>query len=166
MIFISVDGLDVAISNIKAPLENKRSMLFDIGKHFQEQAEYRISQSNIGPDGIPWKQSKRALDDGGKTLLDTGRLLKSLTTIANNDFAEVGTNVPYAAIHQFGGKTRPHVIRPKKANGVLAWPIANFARYVNHPGSDIPARPYLGVADDDEPMVESIIGKYWSAVID
>lgn len=55
----------------------------------------------------------------------------------------VGSNLPYARIHEFGGVTRPHVIRPRTA-GALSWvgPRGRvFARVVNHPGSRIPARP-------------------------
>ncbi len=73
-------------------------------------------------------------------------------------YVGVRGNVPYAAIHEFGGKTRAHVIRPRRAKA-LRWydsamsardDNAVFARYVNHPGSVIPARPYLQPARDDE----------------
>ena len=42
------------------------------------------------PDGIPWLPSKRAQRDGGKTLIDTGKLLASVTAQSGADFAEVG----------------------------------------------------------------------------
>lgn len=53
--------------------------------------------------------------------------------------------VPYAAIHEFGGQTAPHEIRPVNAS-VLAFQMGGrtiFAKVVHHPGSRIPARPYL-----------------------
>lgn len=57
-----------------------------------------------------------------------------------------GQSVVYAAIHEHGGTTRPHVIRAK-AGGYLAFPGRDgntvFRKSVNHPGSKIPARPYL-----------------------
>ena len=50
---------------------------------------------------------------------------------------------PYAAIHQLGGQTKPHVIVPKRKKA-LSWPGAkNPVKKVNHPGSKIPARPML-----------------------
>lgn len=66
------------------------------------------------------------------------------------------SNLVYARIHEFGGTTRPHIIEPKRAN-VLAFGglVAGssragsqmsgtvFARRVRHPGSKIPARPYM-----------------------
>lgn len=56
-----------------------------------------------------------------------------------------GAGVPYAAIHEFGGRTRAHRIQPRHAR-VLSWldkGTRRYARYVNHPGSKIPPRPYL-----------------------
>ncbi len=64
-----------------------------------------------------------------------GTLTKNAVTIANSR--------PYAAIHQFGGTTKPHVILPKNKKA-LAWPGGTGpVKKVNHPGSKIPARPML-----------------------
>lgn len=60
-------------------------------------------------------------------LLDTGRLRNSITSRYGGDYAEVGTNVVYAPIHQFGGKA---------------------GRGVN-----IPARPFIGMSADDRALV-------------
>ena len=40
----------------------------------------------------------------GTPLVDTENLMGSITSDYTNDTAVVGTNEPYAAIHQFGGK--------------------------------------------------------------
>lgn len=74
-------------------------------------------------------------------LFKTGNLRRSITTQYTRYQATIGTTVPYAAILHNGGKTRPHVIRPrnKKAlsfNGMVF-------KQVNHPGSTFPARPFL-----------------------
>ena len=56
--------------------------------------------------------------------------------------------VAYAAIQEHGGVTAPHDIVPVKARA-LAFAGAGgqvFARRVHHPGSRIPARPFLGSA--------------------
>lgn len=60
--------------------------------------------------------------------------------------------VPYARILEKGGQTKPHMIRPKTADGVLAFEIRGkpvFAKYVMHPGSKFPPRSYLGSALKD-----------------
>lgn len=58
----------------------------------------------------------------------------------------IGAKSPYAAIHELGGTTSPHVIRPVNAK-MLRFMGSDgnlrFASMVNHPGSSIPARPYL-----------------------
>jgi phage gpG-like protein len=54
-------------------------------------------------------------------------------------------DVPYAAIHEFGGRTPAHVIEPKNAKA-LHFQIDGkdvFARRVNHPGSVLKERSYL-----------------------
>jgi len=85
-----------------------------------------------------------------KTGLLQRRILPGAIT---NDHAIVKADTPYAAPVEFGSK--PHIIRPKKAGGVLAWggprrlsgrlrtgaKPTNFARFVHHPGSR--AHPYL-----------------------
>lgn len=62
------------------------------------------------PYDKPWDKSLRANLEGGQTLSDTGRLRRSFTYQANARGFVVGTNVRYAAIHQYGG-----TIRPKRA---------------------------------------------------
>jgi HK97 gp10 family phage protein len=59
---------------------------------------------------------------------------------------EIGTEgVPYAAIQEFGGITRPHVILPRNSSVLAFLQNGNqvFSKGVNHPGSNIPARPFL-----------------------
>jgi hypothetical protein len=58
------------------------------------------------------------------------------------------TGVPYAEILEQGGRTAPHTIVPRVAS-VLAFEGASglvFAKRVNHPGSNFPARPYASLA--------------------
>lgn len=86
----------------------------------------------------------------------TGNLLNSIgpskkvyEDTSGNVVGEIGpVGVPYAAIHEFGGTTRAHKIEPRNAK-VLAFQKDShtiFSRFVNHPGSKIPARPYLAPA--------------------
>jgi phage gpG-like protein len=55
----------------------------------------------------PWPPSKRAEKEHGQTLLDTGRLMKSVSApdlVVSDTLYQIvfGSNLPYAAIHQFG----------------------------------------------------------------
>lgn len=93
----------------------------------------------------------------------SSNLIRSITKRALSDHAEVGTNKEYAAIHHFGGKTKAHTIKPKGGK-YLYWPLAGggmgVAKEVNHPGSTIPARPYLLVTDADEVKIKEKIETY------
>jgi phage gpG-like protein len=80
----------------------------------------------------------------------TGRLRRSLHYVLGGTdtapSAAIGTNVEYAAIHEFGGQTKAHVIEALNAK-VLSFRNASgdpvFATRVNHPGSRMPQRSFL-----------------------
>ena len=77
----------------------------------------------------------------------TGALRSSIKVVPlrAESAALVGPTVKYGAIHEFGGKTAAHVIKPRVAQW-LTFKIGGQwvkTKEVNHPGSDIPARPYL-----------------------
>jgi phage gpG-like protein len=80
----------------------------------------------------------------------TGRLRRSLSmrTAGGLDTpsAEVGTNVVYAAIHEYGGQTKAHII--EAINGkALAFMGKDgsmvFRQIVHHPGSRMPEHSFL-----------------------
>ena len=74
----------------------------------------------------------------------SGQLAASITSRAGDDFARIGSNKKYAAIQHLGGQTLAHTIRPKKKKALAFGGIVR--KSVNHPGSNIPARPYLPMA--------------------
>ena len=107
----------------------------------------------VGPDGQRWKASIRSLAMGGKTLTKDGHLSGSVTSNAGKDFAEWGVNRIYAAIHQFGG-----IIRAKTAAALkFMIPGAGF-RVVK--AVRMPARPYLGVNDDDRSDILDVFERH------
>lgn len=77
----------------------------------------------------------------GTPLVDTENLMNSITNYYDNNVAEVGTNEPYAAIHQFGGK-------------------AGRGRKV-----DIPARPFLVLTPQDEDDILEDVQAYFRSVV-
>lgn len=121
--------------------------------------------------GAPWQPlaastiaARQASGHDGKILQLSGSLASSLERRYGADFAIVGTNKEYAAIHQFGGKTKAHRIaaRFKRA---LKIPGVGFRKSVNHPGSSIPARSFLGVGEEDlEEMREAALRALEKAV--
>lgn len=77
----------------------------------------------------------------GSPLVDTENLMGSITSEYTNDVAIVGTNEPYAAIHQFGGK-------------------AGRGRKVI-----IPARPFLQLTPQDEADILDDVQDYFQRLI-
>ena len=77
----------------------------------------------------------------GTPLVDTENLMASITSEYNNNEAIVGTNEPYAAIHQFGGK-------------------AGRGRKVA-----IPARPFLILTPQDKADILEDIQDYFQRLI-
>jgi len=72
------------------------------------------------------------------------------------------SGVIYARIHELGGITKPHPIEARnKPRLVFFWKkkgIWMSIRKVSHPGSRIPARPYLRPAfDQAKPSIENLI---------
>lgn len=114
---------------------------------------------NFEVSGRPnkWEKSKKK---SGMTLINRHLLMNSIHSKTHQDRAEVGTNVIYAAIHQFGGQTAARTIKPvhKKA---LFWAGAMHpVKSVNHPGSKIPARPFLLVQDEDWTEIRAAVMDY------
>jgi len=109
-----------------------------------------ITQGNFYAHGAQYRPHPWANKADGKpsSLKKSGRLSSSIRLKVGPHSATVSTDAPYAAIHQFGGKTEPHVIRPKTKKS-LAFTTAKFGKVVvkqvNHPGSNIPARPFFPI---------------------
>lgn len=96
------------------------------------------------PDGHAWEPLSAvtlALRRGqdAQILRDTGRLSASITHNVLSDGVEIGSDVVYANMMQFGGK---------KTDFPWLW-------------GDIPARNYLGFSAGDEAAVTDIIGHFW-----
>ena len=112
---------------------------------------------------VRWKPSNRAQFSGGKTLIDTARLMRSITMKVTGKTLTVGTNVKYAAMHQLGGKVAGRTIFPKRAKA-LRWidraGNVRFAKKVTIPGFTMPARPFLVIQDADWRVFGRIFGDH------
>ena len=80
----------------------------------------------------------------------TGQLRRSIMVAGpfsdgKSFWGAVGTNVEYAAIHEYGGRTPAHLIEPRNMKA-LAFEIGGetiIRRRVHHPGSTMPERSFL-----------------------
>ncbi|HEX5276493.1 MAG TPA: phage virion morphogenesis protein [Fluviicoccus sp.] len=120
------DQVRPVLNRLLAAGRNPRPLLLGLARIGENQTRERF-RTEIDPNGQRWDPSRRASDQGGKTLTGNGILAGSITSDATIEYAEWGTNMEYAAIHQFGG-----VIRPVRAK-FLAVPITDAARAVPGP---------------------------------
>lgn len=108
---------------------------------------------------------KKRYEDGytGKILSRTGKMQQHLSVRHGKDFALVGVSAPYAAAHQFGVRTRAHIIRAS-AKRALSFYGRNgrlvVRKAVRHPGSRIPPRPFLGVGEDHKDEMRQLIVRH------
>ncbi|MBZ0253605.1 MAG: phage virion morphogenesis protein [Candidatus Methylomirabilis sp.] len=143
----SPPGLDRAFAGLIRLGADLRPVWSDIGAGLVASARDRFEEGR-GPDGRAWtplaattiglrkrriRGKKKRAAYTPKPLLDSGRLRDSVTMRADVDGVEVGSNLAYARIHQLGGKAG----RGRK--------------------TAIPARPYLGLSDEDRDMIPEVV---------
>jgi len=122
---------------------DKHSLMDAIGFAVENQTRERIQDEKESPAGKPWQawtaRYARTRNGGQSLLQGEGDLLDSLTYDVTDDgeAVDVGSPLVYAAIHQFGG-----------AADMAPGPAA------------IPARPYLGLSEDNQSEIESVVA-HW-----
>lgn len=142
-----------AFLQLEAAVADMSELMGDFGRVLVEGTRKRIRETDLSPDGSYWRPSKRALATGGKTLNESGRLRRSITYEAGSDFVEVGSDVIYSAVHQLGA-----------AAGAFGY-WEGIGRRVPLPFGDIPARPYLGVSDDDRLILGELATAYFDGLL-
>ncbi len=112
------------------------------------------------------KQRERLGYWPGQILTRTGRLKSSINYHAGRDYVAVGTNLIYAAIHQFGVdkevsvKAHRRKVRSrdiKKGRRMFARGVTFVQEHTRH--MKIPARPFLVVQDEDLEEIREIIAR-------
>ena len=138
-------ALGAAMERMAALGQQPRPIWDAIGQYGESSTRLRF-KSQTDPDGARWTPSNRAQQSGpGRTLIQKARLLRSMTHNATNSGTSWGTNVKYAAIHQFGG-----VIQAK--GSFLRFKIGG--RFVSVKKVTIPKRSFVGVnAADAQEML-------------
>ncbi|MGL4224621.1 MAG: phage virion morphogenesis protein [Vibrio sp.] len=111
----------LALQSLKMPMDV-------VGQEVLSQTLERITGEQKSPDGTPWvawsdsyRQYQAKKQSGGAFLDASGQLIDSLNYEAAANEVLIGTNLVYAATHQFGDDER-----------------------------NIPARPYLGLSKQNE----------------
>ena len=152
MIGIEIQGLS-ALLNYLEKLDKKKLANFkkagiiavrDIQLHF------RNSQS---PDG-KWAPLKYR---SGKPLQKTGILQQSISeSIHGDDTIEVGTNLIYARIHNFGG-----IIKPVHKK-YLSFQIGN--NWIKTKQVKIPKREFMWLSEDADDKISKVLTDSWESL--
>lgn len=130
-----LDGAFRALSRLSFTDLHKK-----IGAYLLDDVQERFRRG-VGPDGRPWRPSRRAREEGGQTLVDSRLLENSISYRASPHRLDLGTNSRYARVHQFGG-----TIRPRRARALR---FQSGGRWYTVKKVVIPARPYLGLSDEN-----------------
>jgi len=165
-----------------APLQgqNLSAALKNIGEYGLTRIDRRF-KTQTDPQGQPWRplarstvKTKARRGKRLKILQQDGDLRRTIVYRVDRDGVVWGTNRPYAAIHQFGGRVKR---RARKAN--LFFKIdkrtgrpgrqfvkkgkSNFVQEATIGASEheIPARPYLGFNDQEIQEMGQIVVEFW-----
>lgn len=124
---------------VRDGLAQLRRATGDLTPFFQDLGEALLNstrarfRSQTAPDGAPWAAlspgyARRKKRNRDKILTRFGRLAGTLRYQAHPDELQVGTSLIYGATHQFG--------RPER---------------------NIPARPFLGLSDEDQHRISTLL---------
>lgn len=101
--------------------------------------------TSTSPDGEAWKPLKTRK---GQPLVKSGRLSRSIKTSVSSKGFTLYTNVPYAAVHQFGAQTKARFQARTKTGRFKSKKSAEKSRgrvviVGRVSGATIPARPFF-----------------------
>lgn len=147
---VDAGAAPAGLARLAALLDDLTPVMDEIGAYVELSVQERFEDAR-GPGGVPWVPSRRAREEGGRTLTDTRRLLRSIARAVTATEAIVGTvgDVRYAAIHQFGGTIRAKTSRGLRFRVGESW--------VTKMSVTLPARPFLGIDASDRAEIERIV---------
>lgn len=122
-VIVTSQDVQRRLNNVLAFVSNEKKLMGAIAATLHEETNENFETDGNGA----WPALKHRK---GKPLQDTRRLYNSITERSSNTSAELGTNVKYAALHQFGA--RQGQFGKSKRNTPLPW-------------GNVPARPYFPI---------------------
>lgn len=181
-VFIRVDAAGVrrAFERLEAGLRDARPLMREVAFLMADAVAENFAQGG--------RPTWLGLASGGRsTLQDTGRLRNSIVQYSDATAAIVGTNLVYAAIHQFGGEikfaprsgrsrlrtdARGNLLRQGESNRAVfardTHTRVRTVRWTNAGGWTVrmPARPFLHLTEADNREIEGAAQNYLRDLID
>ena len=137
------------LSGLVDAINDPSPLLAELGEYGLRSTRARF-KTQTAPDGTawaalqPWYQ-KEKWRNKNRILALNGYLRGQMTwQLVGDRTVEIGSNLPYAAVHQFGATIKPRAAKVLMFRGHVAKSVT------------IPARPYLGLSDEDR---SEIVGR-------
>jgi phage virion morphogenesis protein len=130
------------LSGLVDAINDPSPLLAELGEYGLRSTRERF-KTQTAPDGTawaalqPWYQREKRRNRN-RILTLNGYLRGQMTwQLVGDRTVEIGSNLPYAAVHQFGATIKPRAAKVLMFRGHAAKSVT------------IPARPYLGLSDED-----------------
>ena len=130
------------LSGLVDAINDPSPLLAELGEYGLRSTRARF-KTQTAPDGTawaalqPWYQKEKRRNKN-RILALNGYLRGQMTwQLVGDRTVEIGSNLPYAAVHQFGATIKPRAAKVLMFRGHVAKSVT------------IPARPYLGLSDED-----------------
>ena len=137
------------LSGLVDAINDPSPLLAELGEYGLRSTRARF-KTQTAPDGTawaalqPWYQKEKRRNKN-RILTLNGYLRGQMTwQLVGDRTVEIGSNLPYAAVHQFGATIKPRAAKVLMFRGHVAKSVT------------IPARPYLGLSDEDR---SEIVGR-------
>lgn len=165
MITVELEDADVEriLARLSASLSDMSEVMNEIGEQLEFETVKRF-EDGVAPDGTPWAPKSpttiAAYERRGQTVdvrplfgpnVDGQPLRTSFFRDYGPDFVELGTNKIYSAVMQFGA-----------AKGAFG----TDARGGSIPWGNIPARPFLGISDQDRINIAAIVEEWLQDIVE
>lgn len=125
---------------------DRTSLMEAVGHAGVEMIRRRIRSEKKSPSGKPWPRNL----DGTSTLYRTGELHDSIYFEASDDSVSIGTDWPYASIHNYGYTIRSENLMVFRSGG----------RWWRTHQVEIPQREFMGWSDDNVRELEKVVEKH------
>ncbi|MGS1019194.1 phage virion morphogenesis protein [Burkholderia glumae] len=190
-LFIDASRFETVMGRIQGLMRDATPLMGLVSEEMMGAVEENFEQQGrpkwLGLSRKTLKRRREAAG-AGKILQRTGRLASSVSQSHDATSARVGTNVVYAAIHQFGGTIQRHpmsgYVRLRKGrDGMLlrqanhprlavfaknSHKLAKVVKWTRSTGwtIKIPARPFLVLTESDSVKIETEVTAFLRRLID
>jgi phage virion morphogenesis protein len=176
MIDVEIDDREIraALQNLLAATGNLNDVLEEIGEGLVESTLQRF-ETKIGPDGGRWKDNSPVTierKERNDPLVHHGSLSEQIhARLLGDNTLVVGSSMEYAAVQQFGAKMGEFG-RYSQIGRVRKYGLGTFQGSAGTqkgfpiPWGDIPARPFLGISEDDKDEILAIIQAHLQDALD